>query len=88
MPRCLFTSVWPSRPFLVIVLLLCPLKAPAADPWHGKVVGIVDGATLDIAKPDGQGERARPCAIGVPPSGISKVTTPSHSPELSWTACR
>ena len=56
------------------LMLFSPLGAAlAADSWQGKVVQVVDGATLDIAKPDGQVERVRLFAVSVPPPGQPKA---------------
>ena len=69
MPRLLPALLWPV---LTLGLLLFPPQIHAADPWQGKVVGVVDGATLDVAKSDGQVERVRLFAIGVPAPGKPK----------------
>ncbi|WP_043600939.1 thermonuclease family protein [Solidesulfovibrio magneticus] len=53
----------------VFVVLFSPGRATATDSWQGKVVQVVDGATLDIARPDGQVERVKLYAIRVPAPG-------------------
>jgi len=60
---------WGWLLFALLVLLCCPGASIAADSWQGKVVQVVDGATLDIAKPDGQVERVKLYAIHVPAPG-------------------
>ena len=62
------------RIVLFVMLLCLPGKmVSAADSWQGKVVGVVDGATLDVAKPDGQVERVRLFAVKVPAPGQAKA---------------
>lgn len=58
------------RGVVVAAMLLLPFGvADAAEPWQGKVVAVIDGATLDIAKSDGQVERVKLYAIHVRPPG-------------------
>ena len=52
-----------------MLLCLSAKIVSAADSWQGKVVQVINGATLDIAKPDGQIERVKLYAIRVPPPG-------------------
>lgn len=50
--------------------LLSPFGAAlAAHSWQGKVVQVINEATLDIDKPDGQVERVKLYASRVPPPG-------------------
>lgn len=61
------------RPLFVgLIVLLLATPSFGADSWPGKVVEIVNGATLDIGKPDGQVERVRLFAITVPVPGQAK----------------
>ena len=53
----------------LLVFALCPIPSLAADSWQGKVVNVLDGTTLDIAKPDGQIERIKLYAVIAPVSG-------------------
>jgi len=55
--------------FIVLVALLAAAPSFGGDSWQGKVVQVVDGATLDVAKPDGQVERVKLYAIRVPDPG-------------------
>lgn len=59
---------------MFLMLLCLPAKmVSAADSWQGKVVNVIDGATLDIATPDGGVERVRLFAVSVPPPGQPKA---------------
>ena len=59
MPDRVFWSSALYGAFLALAFAVLPCASWAADSWQGKVVQVVDGATLDIAKPDGQVERVR-----------------------------
>ncbi|WP_043637354.1 thermonuclease family protein [Desulfovibrio sp. TomC] len=50
-------------------MMMVATPALATENFSGKVVTVVDGATLDIAKPDGQIERIRLFATAVPQAG-------------------
>lgn len=65
-PCRLFSPYLRAWCLLALALLLFPLTASAADSWQGKAVRVVDGATLDIARQDGQVERIKLYAIVVP----------------------
>ena len=47
----------------------CPFLSVAADSWQGVVTNVVDGATLDISKPNGAIERVKLYAVRVPVTG-------------------
>ena len=47
----------------LLTFALFPIPSLAADSWQGKVVNVLDGTTLDIAKPDGQVERIKLYAV-------------------------
>mgnify|MGYP001497773739 CR=1 FL=1 len=53
----------------LLVLDLLSIPALAADPWQGKVVNVLDGTTLDIAKSDGQIEQVKLYAVIAPVPG-------------------
>jgi endonuclease YncB( thermonuclease family) len=55
--------------FSIFYSVLVATSALATEKFPGKVVTVVDGATLDIAKPDGQIEQIRLFAIAVPQAG-------------------
>lgn len=55
--------------FSIFFSVLVAMPALATEKFLGKVVTVVDGVTLDIAKPDGQIERIRLFAITVPQAG-------------------
>jgi endonuclease YncB( thermonuclease family) len=69
MPDRVFWSSVLYGAFLALALAVPPCASWAADSWQGKVVRVVDGATLDIAKPDGQVERVKLYALRVPAPG-------------------
>lgn len=83
MPCNPFGLLWRFCPVLALALLLFPLQIQAADSWQGKVVGVVDGATLDVAKSDGQVERVRLFAIKVPAPGQVKADA-AQKRTASW----
>lgn len=57
-----------SFAFLLGVALF-PIPSLAADSWQGKVVNVLDGTTLEIAKPDGQVERIKLYSVRAPVPG-------------------
>ncbi|WP_156181042.1 thermonuclease family protein [Desulfovibrio sp. TomC] len=57
-----------SFAFLLVFALL-PIPSLATDSWQGKVVNVLDGTALDIAKPDGQIERIKLYAVIAPVPG-------------------
>lgn len=65
--------------------VLVAMPALATENFSGKVVTVVDGATLDIAKPDGQIERIRLFAIIVPQAGVKHAEAATKR-TASW--CR
>lgn len=68
---------------LVIVSALFPIRSMAADSWQGKVADVVDGATLDITKPDGGTERVKLYAVRVPVTGNPKGDA-ARQQTVSW----
>lgn len=68
-----------------IFLCLSARTVIAADSWQGTVVKVLDGATLDIAKPDGSVERVNLYAIRVLSTGTPRGDDARHRTE-SW--CR
>ncbi len=55
----------------LLVFALPTIPSLAADSWRGKVANVLDGTTLDIAKPDGQIERIKLYAVIAPVPGNS-----------------
>ena len=58
--------------FSIFFSVLVATSDLATEKFTGKVVTVVDGATLDIAKPDGQIERIHLFAIAVHSLGSSR----------------
>lgn len=69
--------------FSIFFSVLVATSALATENFSGKVVTVIDGATLDIAKSDGQIERIRLFAITVPQSGAKHAETATKR-TASW----
>lgn len=69
--------------FSIFLSVLVATPALATEKFSGKVVTVVDGATLDIAKPDGQIERIHLFAIAVPQAG-AKHAEAATKRTTSW----
>lgn len=66
-----------------LTFALLPIRSMAADSWQGKVVKVLDGATLDIVKPDGSVKRVNLYAIRVLAMGIPRGDD-AHRRTESW----
>jgi len=69
--------------FSIFFSVLVATSALASENFSGKVVTVIDGATLDIAKSDGQIERIRLFAITVPQAG-AKHAEAAAKRTTSW----
>ncbi|WP_428565615.1 MAG: thermonuclease family protein [Solidesulfovibrio sp. DCME] len=69
--------------FSIFFSVLVATSALATEKFSGKVVTIIDGATLDIAKSDGQIERIHLFAIAVPQAG-AKHAEAATKRTTSW----
>lgn len=69
--------------FSIFFSVLVATSALATENISGKVVTVIDGATLDITKSDGQIERIRLFAITVPQSGAKHAETATKR-TASW----
>ncbi len=67
----------------LLIFALFPIPSLAADSWQGKVVNVLDGTTLDIAKPDGQIERIKLYAVRAPVPG-SPLGDAARRRTASW----
>ena len=51
------------KALLFLFLILAAAESIASDGWKGRVVTVIDGTTLDIAKPDGKIQRVKLYAV-------------------------
>ena len=70
----------------ILLLTLWPLQALAAD-YPARVVGVTDGDTITVLKPDKTPVRVRLAGIDAPSPGRTSARAPS-TPPRSWRPAR